>query len=300
MALSFEKHSKMSGPNVAFVNELRVLRALHLFGHLRRSEIAMAVWPNSSTASARLMAQRTVKRMLKKQLIFERRNSLGGISLLLAKKGAALLSPIVKGDVREGYDITSVAGSQFFHRTLGTCYLLECVREGATVWGEYALARGLAPVSVEALKSQYEKVPDGLAAYPEVDEKTGKKFSLVNWVEVESAFKVSTEIHRILNLAFYTGKPLAGREDLRMNKVVFLFEQEQSHLRRIRDALLAALNDASSPFPASALSSIVIAQASAGFPLAWHGVEQRTAWSLVHDPMTNDDSYTDHDYDLSL
>lgn len=135
------------GRSVASRNEIVVLKVVRYFGHLRRTEVARAVWPHSSHRSAYLMAYRTVKRMLAKGFLLERANALGGLSLVLAVKGVTKLRELDVSSV-EGYDMSSIGGPQFFHRTLGTCFLVDRSRNSQNVFGEYALQRNWAPLTI--------------------------------------------------------------------------------------------------------------------------------------------------------
>lgn len=107
---------RRSGREIARANELKVMKAVTQFGHLRISEIARAVWPQARYAEQ--LARRTVARLVARGLLLERRNALGSKSLCMTRGGAAWLD--ARGvEAQHTLDLSSVAGSTFFHRTLG-------------------------------------------------------------------------------------------------------------------------------------------------------------------------------------
>lgn len=273
--------TKNDGRSVAINNDLKVLKALRLFGHLRRQEFALAVWPNSSPKSAYIMACRTIKRLTDDGLVLMKQNTLGGISVVLAAKGVSRLRDEDLTSL-EGYDL-AFDGPQFFHRTLGTCYLLEKARTGCEVFGEYALLKELAPVAKDFLKLKYNKMPDGLIVYGA--DALGYKGGLrgADWIEVESAYKPYDELRKALNLLTKNAE-LNVEGSLILNKLVFVFDGRQKHDRPILRAIKQFLKERPDLSPEIILKEIILAKCTIGPPFVWHGVVEFTAEDLFKNP----------------
>lgn len=263
--------TKIDGRIVADENYFKVLLSLRDFGHLRRSEIATAVWPRSSAKSAYVMACRTVNDMLKDGFILERRNAHGGNSYTLSQRGAGYLH--LKGlDAQAGYS-QALHGTQFSHRTFGTCYLLEQARRGDTVFGEHALHKGFAPLSHSSLFHRYGKAPDGLVVKDPAP--LGLKHDLkpVDWIEVEFALKKYEKLKKALALF---SKPPYLREgsNYLLNKLVFVCIDGQGHENRILSAIAKFLKENPSMSATYLAEEIHIATCQVAFPLAWKSYEQ--------------------------
>lgn len=271
--------TRRDGRHVKEVNEIRVLKALRLFGHLRRQELAVAVWPKSSSSSAYIMACRTVKELVRKELILLRRNSLNGESFVLSAKGVSHLLVMEELVAQEGYNL-AFDGPQFFHRTLGTSYLLEKARGGHEVFGEYAVIKGMAPVTREFLRTKYKKVPDGLIVYSsELMGYTGG-LRAADWVEVESAYKNYDELEKALSL-LTKNTELTAKGDLVLNKLVFVYDSRQKHDRFILRAIKQFLKNHPELTPEVFLAEIILARCFVEPPFAWQGVSESTALELI-------------------
>jgi hypothetical protein len=271
----------LDGRSVADNNEVEVLKAVRYFGHLRRGEVARAVWPRSSHRSAYLMAQRTVKRMVAKGYLLERANTLGSISLVLASKGVARLRECDITSV-EGYDMSSISGPQFFHRTVGTCFLIDRSRNDEVVFGEYAVNRDWAPLTRDMLKQHYRKIPDGITVTAGSTRGYAEGFRALDWIEVESAFKPEAELLKIIGLGLRLPEPVPGTTDLVLDQVVFVYDTRQAHEVRILRTLRAYLRDHPEARDQERLSHIVLARAHIDVPMQWHGVTEHTAWELLN------------------
>jgi hypothetical protein len=267
------------GRHVKEVNELKVLKVLRLFGHLRRQELAVAVWPTSSPASAYTMACRTVTELLRKEQILERRNTLNGSSFVLSSKGVSELR--LKGGVsaQEGYTL-AFDGPQFFHRTLGTSYLLEKARTGHEVFGEYAVIKSMAPVTREFLRTKFKKVPDGLIVYSSELMGFRDGYRAADWVEVESAYKNYEELEKSL-LLLTRNSELTEKGNLVINKLVFVYDSRQKHDRFILRAAKQFLKNHPELVPKTFLSEIVLARCFVAPPFSWQGVTESTAFELM-------------------
>lgn len=294
MPVPYHPTSK-DGRAVADDNEVRVLKAVRHFGHLRRQELAMAVWPKSSAKSSYVMAWRTVNRMLKAGQLLERQNSLGGRSLVLAAKGVSRLRDL---DIRsqEGYEL-AFDGPQFFHRTLGTAYLLEKARAGTEVFGEYSILKGWAPVTRDFARERFSKIPDGLVVYSGAAAGLRDDVRVADWVEVESAFKSYEDIRKAL-VILTKNATLSANGDLLLNKLVFVYDSRQRHDRQILRYIKKFLSENPGLSEEAVMQEIVFARCFVDVPFTWHGVQEVTAWDVVSsgkDAVEELDSlYADH------
>lgn len=268
--------TKVSGKLVARENELKVLRALHLFGHLRRIEVAQFVWPFSSLASSKIMCSTTVKRMIDARLILERPNSLGGKSLVLGSAGAAALqNEGIESDA--GYDLTSVTGPQFWHRTLGTSFLVNKASQGVLAYGEHFLAREKGALNRLSLIKTFEKAPDGLLLRPH-----GVNASWVDWVEVESSAKDNSEIFKMFNILNFThGKPFGESKSYKVGKLYIVYDVRQPHERTLTSALQRYLVENQGKIQPHFLDHIVFVRSDLDFPLIVNGFEELTIKQIL-------------------
>ncbi len=273
--------TQQDGRSVAEFNDLKILKTLRLFGHLRRQEIAIGCWPNSSPKSAYTMASRTVTRMLKAGTILEKQNTLGGSSLVLASKGVARLREQDLAS-QEGYDL-AFDGPQFFHRTLGNSYMLDKARTGCEVFGEYALLKGFSPVTKDYVRTKFNKIPDGLIVYG--SKTLGYKEGLrgADWIEVESAYKSYDEIRKAL-LLLTRNSELNEHGNLTLHKLVFVFDGRQKHDRTILRAIKQFLKEKPELSAESFLPEIILAKCFIQPPFVWHGVVETSAADLFKIP----------------
>lgn len=270
--------TQKDGRVVAESNELKSLKVLRLFGHLRRQELAMAVWPKSSPKSAYIMACRTTSRLLEQGLVLERTNSLGGKSLVLAAKGVARLRD-QDLQAQEGYEL-AFDGPQFFHRTLGTCYLLHKAREGHEVFGEFAILKGWSPVVKELARDSVQKIPDGLISYDRSLFGYGPRIRPVDWVEVESAVKPYEEIRKAFNLYAKTLN-LSKKEDIELHKLVFVCDARQKHDTQILRHAKQYLKENPNLNGDVILGETVIAKCYVDPPFVWHGCTEHSLKELL-------------------
>lgn len=220
---------KKCGREVARRNEMATMQTIARFGHARVAEIARSVWPRARYAEQ--LARRTVARLVAQGLLLGRRNALGSASYCLTRGGAAWLD--ARGvEAQHTLDLSSVAGSTFFHRTLATRYLIERQVEGCQVAGEYLLLRRKTPFPIEGLVKALRKLPDGLVWQRKPD-----GIVAVELVEQEAAAKARTELEKCLRAAEFVGQPLDKAGTHRVAGLVFVFDRELNHARRI---LLAA------------------------------------------------------------
>lgn len=263
---------QLSGKAVAIANEESVLKAIHLFGHLRRTEIAAAVWPHSPKKSGYQMACKTVDRLLEERSIIEKPNSLGQKSLILATKGVRRLANI---DVvaNTGHDL-SCGGPGFYHRTFGNCYLIDrAARSECSVYGEHAIQKDWSPLKVEYAMQKFKKYPDGLIVYDGKEHGLRDGFKLADWVEVELAYKSYPEVEKAFNI-FTKDQSLNPSGTVLLNRLIFLVDGRTPHARRLAGYLKKYLYEHPALAPQVYLSHIFIAKADIDYPLAWNTVEE--------------------------
>lgn len=270
------------GRQVALDNELRVLLAVHNFGHLRASELARVGWSGSSAQSASIMVRRTLNRLLDQGALIARPNALGGTSYVLGAKGAARLRAFGEADVVEGYEV-SPDGPQFFHRMLGTNYLIyRGLQPGREVFGEYAFLKGRSPVKPEFTRQQFEKMPDGLVLYSGEEEGFVKGVTLVDWVEVESAYKPYARAKEMFEL-LQKSPSLSEAEYVSLHRMVFVYDVRQGHEERLMRYLVTFLKEAPGLDARGSLDSIVLARCQVSAPLVFRDIEERTALELFEE-----------------
>jgi len=229
------------GQLIAHDNEIGTLLSIGHFGHLRISEIAAAVWPDSPQESGQKMARRTLKRLLSAHEVLERPNTFGGSSFVLTKRGAARLKSY-EFEFADGYDIQGVQGPTFWHRTLATAYLISQARS-ATVLGEYAIAKAKHALGKSRLQAQYNKLPDGLILTPGRPEGIDVDF-VAAWVEVESSFKPDAQLEKVLGQAWQLGHFMDPKERVLLEELVLVYDARAGHeVRLVKTARRMQSND---------------------------------------------------------
>lgn len=221
----------LNGNLTASQNEINVLLAVRDFGHLRTSEIARIHWPHAASRESALeSARRTVNRLLRTRQLKERTNTLGERSFVLTRAGATRLVNELDVAARDGYDIYSVSGPTFYHRTLCTTYLAERAAESDPVWGEYALGKNWGPFTYAQLERHLGKRPDGLVKLsPATLAKRGISSHLAAYydvVEVESAVKPDAELDKVLTVALHL-------DNRQFDRLALVYDADSAHERRI-------------------------------------------------------------------
>lgn len=311
MANTLNPVPRIDGNVLARRNELNVLKAVRLFGHLRRSEIGRIVWPHTSARSRRAMVQRTMKRVLAEQWLLERKNLFGTPSFVLSAKGAARLRAEGFDEVSDGYDLAGVRGPQFWHRTVGTHYLIERLKRGHDVFGEHAIYRGWTPVARQVFAKRFDKIPDGIVVVPGPERGFKPSVRLVDWIEVESAYKPKEDLIKLLSLAWQTNDWLAqGDTEFLLDQLVIVYDRTQPHESAILTALDAVRALMRDKFPErddeEYLNSIILVSADIGYPVTWNGYTERSALDLIKagpglaapapDPMPRARPRNDHNF----
>ena len=281
----------IDGRTVAQENEMKILRSLRYFGHLRRQEVARLVWPRSSHKSAYLMALRTLKRMRESQYIFERDNLFRETSVALGSKGVARLAEL-QMSAQPGYAM-AFTGAQFFHRTLSNNYLIDRARIGARVWPEYGLLAGYGKVTSDWFKSAANKVPDGVVELTLQDVGITAGHFAIEWIEVESAFKSRKELNKIFDVSRSLGGFISPKKNVEMfqaegrffdvfvDRLVFVYDTRAGHEKNILKALKDYAKEHGLTNDQEWLQRIVFARCYLDLPFAWHGYEEVTAAQLL-------------------
>jgi hypothetical protein len=211
--------------------------------------------------------------------VLERRNALGGRSFLLARAGVNRL--VSRGlEAEPGYDLSSISGPQFYHRTLGTRYLIERGLSGHDSFGEYALCKGWGPTTHAHLRERFGRTPDGLILVPGSEHGYCIDAPAVDWIEVESSVKPTRELERILSMAWrHLGESLDEQMTMILDRLLFVYSAEQGHELRIVRALkrFASAN----PCPDQFLASIVLVRCAIDPPLVWRGCEETSCATLL-------------------
>lgn len=220
----------IDGQLVARDNEVGTLLSIGHFGHLRASEIAAAVWPDSPQESGQKMARRTLRRLLEAHEILERPNSLGSSSFVLTKRGVARLKSY-EFEFADGYDIQGVQGPTFWHRTLATAYLIS-QSKSAIALGEYAIAKARHALGKARLQAQYKKLPDGLILTPGKQQGIDADF-VAAWVEVESSFKPDLQLEKMLSQAWQLGHYMDAGERVLLDEMVVVYDARAGHEARL-------------------------------------------------------------------
>ena len=263
MNTTIQNSPRESPSQIAARSADHALRLVANYGHLRAEEVALAR-PHASPYRSRLeMARRTLARLAKGGFILERRNLLGGRSYVLTERGAAYaVARWGLKNCRDGYDISSVRGPTWFHRTVSSAFLCwkgsidlggsSATSPGDECFGEYALAAGRGPVSIAQLASTVGRLPDGLVvarseAFAGVHAHSrGGGSSLpdpirwVDWIETENTFKSREELEQVFSIAWRLNLPIAPDSNYYLDRLVFVYDPLEGHEGRICRAALAA------------------------------------------------------------
>lgn len=258
-----------------FENELAFLNLVHRYGHIRHADIGRAIWPASTRPTVKSLVGRLSGRLLESKQVVRTANPMGSYSYLLTAIGANRLGLALEDEVRSGRNITSVSGNQFFHRTLGTRYLIEREITGMSSHGEYAIFRGLSGISRDHFAKKFKKIPDGLVFVPGPTRGQDADVTLVDWVEVESFYKPRAERNKILALTSKFGTWLDRDRKLLLDRIVIVYSVLNSHQSSMMKGIARFIRDHSIKNP-EILSAIVLAECDVRLPFSWKGYTERT------------------------
>lgn len=264
-------------------NELRLLIALRHFGHLRRIEIAALLWPNSSEGSARKMVARTLNGLLQERQVVLVPNTLGEESVALTRPGATRVEAAAQLSCSETASLSSISGPQFFHRALGTRYLIERMRRGDEAFGEYALGKDWCPVTRAQLLLAKRKAPDGLVMRPGQEAGYHEWLKAVDWVEVESSYKDSEALEKIFRRLPELGTPLLPGKPFILDRLVFVVDQRAYHESYILNRLIAWVRAHPALDFEQILSAVILVRCDVALPLMWRGYTEISALKVLKD-----------------
>lgn len=263
---------KKCGREVARQNEFATMKTIARFGHARVAEIARSVWPKARYAEQ--LARRTVARLVAQGFLLGRRNAFGSASYCMTRRGAAWLD--ARGvEAQHTLDLSSVAGPTFFHRTLATRYLIERQVEGYKVAGEYLLLRRKTPFPIDGLVKALRKLPDGMVWMRRHD-----GVIAVELVELEAAAKARAELEKCLKAAEFVGQPLDKGGTYRIAGLVFVFDREQNHARRLLLAANSLWSGRSAAERGALERSVKLVAVELRPPLVWVGSNTTTLHDL--------------------
>jgi hypothetical protein len=241
-------------------NTVAILTYLHRFGWLTSRMIAALIWPDAKQGAA--MARRTVKALADQKLILKRALPEGGDCYTLSAAGARWLQE------KEGITTKSGTALQLgnpVHRACSNWYLIARLLAGDTVWTEYEIQTGRAPVGTVV-----GKVPDGLVLTP---------FGLI-WIEVENSWKNRAERTKVVS--FCQRCLFGGAEMAELAPDYYLFRVAIVSARL--DALRAMVNSLREVHRAGDLSSTQ----AANIELAYMPVDKSLVAGAVYQSLLSD------------
>ena len=122
-------------------NELRVLRAIGLVGWLSATQIARWLWGEGNAHSARVSADKVIKRLLDAGHVKRRESSLRMFVYILTKTGAIQANEGLNVEIfRHGYDLSQLDSAR--QRPV-VDYLIGQAHKGKAVMGVAAIRKGL-------------------------------------------------------------------------------------------------------------------------------------------------------------
>jgi len=241
---------------------VEALKALRHWGHLRCGDLAALLWPRARYGEQ--MAQRLMHRLESERgEVASRLNAIGTRSYVLTRRGAAALD-VLNIAARHGLELCSVAGATFIHRAVGTAFGIAAAAHGFDVYGEHAIAQGIAPVSRDALATRFKKLPDLLLV-------RGDK---ATWVEVEASAKPMQELQACVRMASFVGQPLVSGSSLMLGALSFVFDATQGHAQRIARAARLQWSDVPKAQRDVLARRITLVHAELGPMLRWHGMRE--------------------------
>lgn len=260
------------GRVVARANEMKCVKTVAHFGHVRVAELARAVWPAARFGEQ--VCRRTVRRLVQQGLLLERRNALGSKSLCLTRPGAAWLE--LRGiPAQQTLELSSVAGPTFFHRTMATRYLIERQVTGSQVAGEYLILRRKLPFSIDGLTKALSKLPDGLVWQRKSDGTVA-----VELVEQEAASKALAGIEACLRTSEFVGAPLSDDGAYKVAGVVIVYDRSLNHARRLLLAANSLWGGRSMAERATLEKRVKLVAVEVRDPLVWVGSSVTTLHEL--------------------
>ena len=183
------------GLEIARLNEVKILKWLNRFGGLLTRQVAALVWPEASQGIR--MAQRTLRRLAMEKQVLKRELRTGGVIHVLSEAGARRLREHdIEASARGTRDLR---WSKPYHRVLANDVAIRAHLQGSTVWTEFEIQRGRAP-----LRKLMGCIPDVLVC------EDPDHFNYIDWIEVENAAKSRARLGQMLKLADWMLRPADG------------------------------------------------------------------------------------------
>lgn len=211
------------------VNTRRALLAVHLFGHLRHAELAHLLWPEAGPDTRAVNASKFLGYLTKEGYLLRRINSFGTHSYVLGLRGAMYAGRQLAEGSKTGARIAGVQGRGFFHRTLGSAWMVDQLLQGHDVYPEFAINSNRYTISRTALVQEWGKLPDGLVLREVLDERGELAHYAADWLEVESTHKGTLQRSRVMDMAWVLGRPLLKDHPIYLDRLVLLYTEDSGH-----------------------------------------------------------------------
>jgi len=146
-------------------NEQQVLQAIGLIGWLSGTQVAQWIWGDRNRHSARVSADRVLKRLVEQGCILRRDSSLRMCVYILTKRGAVRANEGLTQEMfRHGYDLSQLDSAR---QRPAVDYLISQHHQGKVVMGMAGLRKAM---EAGVIQNKGLKGADGLV----YDGKTGK------------------------------------------------------------------------------------------------------------------------------
>lgn len=264
-------------------NKVRALTAVHLFGHIRHAELARLMWPNAKPEGRAVAASRLFKRYTDEKFIVRRINSWGSYSYVLGARGAMWLGRVLPESVREGTRISGIQGRGFFHRTLGSAWMVDQLLAGHDVYPEFAINSNRYEISRVALAQRWGKLPDGLVLREVFDERGQLMHYAVDWLEVESTHKGLKERSRVMDMLWVLGRPLIDGLPYYLDRLVLLYDATSSHELALTQSAIQKWREVGHQIddPRELLGSVIMTEAVISKPLTIQSFHSQDLYTLL-------------------
>lgn len=263
-------------------NIRRVLLALHLFGHLRHTDLAKFVWPHSSPDVRSAASSRLFNHLVRERFILRRLNAFGTHSYVLGLRGAIHVGRSVEEGSREGSTIAGVQGRTFFHRTLASAWMLDQLNQGNDVLTEFAINSNRHPITRQALTAKWRKLPDGLVLHQVADEGE-EPIYLADWLETESTYKSLERRQRIMDMIWVLGRQLVDGQNVYLDRMVLLYTKDSGHEAMLVKSAALKWKEHGHQIanPRELLSSVLMVRADASPPLLVKSFETTDLYTVM-------------------
>lgn len=263
-------------------NIRRALLALHLFGHLRHTDLARLLWPASSASTRDQAASRLFSHLVRERFILRRINAFGTYSYVLGLRGAIHVGRSLDEGSRDGSVIAGIQGRTFFHRTLASTWLLDQLNQGNDVLTEFAINSNRYPITRQALTAKWRKLPDGLVLHQVADEGE-EPIYLADWLETESTYKSLERRQRIMDMIWVLGRQLVDGQNVYLDRMVLLYTKDSGHEAMLVKSAALKWKEHGHQIanPKELLGSVLMVRADASPPLSVKSFETIDLYTLM-------------------